>query len=52
MALQANCPELDFSILDGNRDQYFAAIQSGMDCNYEPMKELIRQVLHESENFE
>ena len=49
MALQAGKPELDFSSWDAERDSYFAAIQQGLDCNYEPMKQLVRQVLHESE---
>ncbi len=47
MALQAGLPELDFSAWDSNKQAYFAAIQSGLD-DYEPMKQLVRQVLHES----
>tara|TARA_R110000782_G_scaffold30891_20_gene76647 strand:- start:3410 stop:4051 length:642 start_codon:yes stop_codon:yes gene_type:complete len=49
MALQANKPELDFSVLDEKRETYFATIQAGMDCNYEPLKALVTQVLRDSE---
>ena len=48
MALQASKPELDFSAWDANRDAYFSAVQQGLDCNYEPMKQLVRQVLRDS----
>lgn len=47
MALQAGQPILDFTIMDKQKERYFAAIQAGLD-NYEPMKELFRQVLHDS----
>ena len=50
MALQAGWPELDFSVLDKNKEQYFASIQAGMECDYEPLSRLIRQVLRDSEN--
>lgn len=49
MALQANKPELDFSVLDQNREDYFAAIQAGLDCNYKPLMVLLKQVLLDSE---
>lgn len=49
MALQADKPELDFSSWDKNRDDYFLAIQAGMGGNYEPMKALVRQALHDAE---
>ena len=45
MALQANKPELDFSSWDRNRDDYFLAIQTAMDRDYEPMKSFVRQAL-------
>lgn len=48
MSLQAGQPVLDFSIMDKQKDDYFTAIQAGLD-NYEPMKNLFRQVLHDSE---
>ena len=50
IALQANKPELDFSAWDKNKADYFAAIQAGMDCNYEPIKALVKQVLLDSES--
>lgn len=49
MALQAGYPELDFSVLDKYKDKYFKAIQIGLNCNYEPLKQLFRQVLQNSE---
>ena len=47
MALQAGQPLLDFSYMDENKQDYFLAIQAGLD-NYEPMKEMFRRVLHAS----
>ena len=49
MALQANKPELDFSSWDVEKENYFLAIQAGMDCNYEPMKGLVKQALLDAE---
>ena len=48
MALQAEQPALDFSYMDENKAEYFAAIQMGLD-NDEPMKAIFRQVLHASQ---
>jgi len=48
MALQAGQPMLDFSVMDKKKLQYFTAIQAGLD-NYEPMKAIFRQVLHETQ---
>ena len=48
MALQAGQPILDFSYMDKNKKDYFAAIQSGLDDD-KPMKKMFRQVLHESQ---
>ena len=46
MALQAGLPVLDFSELDGvRREEYFAAVRSGMDRNYLPMKLLFADVI-------
>lgn len=46
MALQASLPPLDFSIIRGKkREEYFAAVQAGMDCNYEPMEKIFRDLL-------
>lgn len=47
MALQAGWPDLDFSSWDANKDAYIYAIQAGLD-DYEPMTQLVRQVLRES----
>ena len=47
MALQAGQPLLDFSYMDEHKQDYFTAIQAGLD-NYEPMKEMFRRVLHAS----
>lgn len=48
MALQAEQPVLDFSYMDVNKGEYFAAIQAGLD-NDKPMKEIFRRVLHASQ---
>lgn len=48
MALQAGQPLLDYSYMDGNKLDYFMAIQAGLD-NYSPMKEMFRRVLHASQ---
>lgn len=47
MALQADFPLLDFSYMDNNKDDYFLAIQAGLD-NDEPMKVMFKQVLYDS----
>lgn len=48
MALQAGQPILDFSYMDRNKSDYFAAIQAGLD-NDKSMKEIFRQVLLDTE---
>lgn len=48
MALQAGQPKLDFSVMDEKKAEYFSTIQAGVD-NYEPMKAIFRQVLHETQ---
>lgn len=48
MALQAGQPLLDFSYMDRNKSDYFAAIQAGLD-NDKPMKEIFRRVLRDSQ---
>jgi cell filamentation protein len=46
MAFQAGLPGLDFTGIRGKkRKEYFAAVQAGMDQNYEPMKKVFRSVL-------
>jgi len=47
MALQAGWPELDFTVWDKHKTDYFTAIQAGLSNN-EPMKQLVKQVLRES----
>ena len=49
MALQAGLPLLDFSELDNvRREEYFAAVRSGLDRNYGPMKILFHDVIEKS----
>lgn len=46
MAFQAGLPGLDFSGIRGKKRQaYFEAVQSGLDRNYEPMKNIFSAVL-------
>lgn len=46
MGLQAGLPPFDFSIIKGRtRQEYFTAVQAGLDYNYTPMEEIFRAVL-------
>lgn len=46
MGLQADFPPFDFSVITGKtRQQYFAAVQAGLDYNYRPMEDIFRAVL-------
>jgi cell filamentation protein len=46
MALQAELPLLDFSLIAGERKQaYFAAVQAGLDKNYRPMEQLFAEII-------
>ena len=46
MAFQAGLPGLDFTGIQGKKKkEYFAAVQAGLDRNYEPMKKVFRSVL-------
>lgn len=45
MAVQAGHEPLDYSAWEKNKAAYVAAIQKGMDCNYEPMKRWVSQAL-------
>ena len=46
MGLQAGLPALYFDKLSGRkRQQYFAAVQAGLDRNYEPMAKLFTAVI-------
>jgi cell filamentation protein len=49
MSLQAGLPPLDFSSITGSfKQQYFNAVQAGMDLNYKHMEEIFRVVLEET----
>ena len=49
MALQAGLPSLDFSNLKGHKKkEYFAAIQTGLDRDYELLKEIFSGVIRET----
>jgi cell filamentation protein len=49
MALQAGLPLLDFSLLAGRRRKdYFAAIQPGLDRNYERMERIFAEIIDRS----
>lgn len=50
MGLQAGYPALNFSEIDDGdgKENYFAAVRSGLDCNYEPMKEIFAKILSDS----
>lgn len=46
MALQADLPPLDFGGIRGRRRQeYFAAVRSGLDLDYEPMERIFTAVI-------
>ena len=46
MALQAGLPSLDFSgIKRKKRQEYFSAVQAGLDRNYEPMERIFTSVV-------
>ena len=49
MALQAGLPLLDFSGFEKERqNEYFVAVQYGLDRNYEPMKKVFTDVIARS----
>ena len=49
MALQAGLPILDFSLLaDQEKPAYIAAIQAGLEKNYEPMERLFAEIIERS----
>jgi len=48
MAVQAGFQPLDYSSWDENKNEYFAAIQQGVNMNYEPMKEWVGRALEEN----
>jgi cell filamentation protein len=46
MALQAELPPLDFKLLKGRKkDDYFIAVRSGLDRNYEAMAKIFDEVI-------
>lgn len=45
MSVQAGRTPLDYSTWEENKDAYFAAINQGLNCNYEPMEHWVRQAL-------
>jgi cell filamentation protein len=46
MALQAGLPVLDFGGICGKkRQEYFSAVRSGLDRNYEPMEKIFTSVI-------
>ena len=46
MGLQAGLPPFDFSVIQGKvRQEYFAAVQAGLDYNYAPMEAIFRAVV-------
>lgn len=49
MALQAGLPLLDFSVIAEKKKQaYFAAVQAGLDRNYQPMERLLAEIIERS----
>jgi len=49
MAAQARLPLLDFSSIAGRRrNQYFAAVQAGMDRDYGPMTGIFEEIISKS----
>jgi cell filamentation protein len=49
MALQAGLPPLDFSsVAEEKKQEYFAAVQAGLDKNYAPMEQLFSEVIERS----
>ena len=46
MALQAELPPLDFGMVKGRKKQeYFIAVQAGLDRNYGPMEKIFDEVI-------
>ena len=46
MAMQGDLPSLDFSNLKGHkRNEYYAAVRSGLDRNYNPMEYIFIDVI-------
>ena len=45
MAVQAGYVPLDYSSWERNKEAYFAAINQGLNCNYQPMEYWVRRAL-------
>ncbi len=46
MALQAGMPLLDFSLIaEEKKKDYFAAVQAGLDKNYQPMEKIFLEII-------
>ncbi|CAH0320656.1 MULTISPECIES: Fic/DOC family protein [Pseudomonas] len=45
MAVQAGYVPLDYSCWERNKEAYFAAINQGLNCNYQPMEYWVRRAL-------
>ena len=49
MALQAGLPLLDFSLIaEERKENYFAAVRTGLDRNYRPMAKIFAEVIERS----
>lgn len=49
MALQAGLPLLDFSVIAEDKKQdYFVAVQAGLEKNYTPMEKLFAEIIERS----
>jgi len=49
MTLQAGLPILDFSLINGLKKlEYFAAVQAGLDKDYEPMVKIFSEIIASS----
>jgi len=49
MALQAELPILDFSLIGGHKKQeYIMAVHAGIDRNYQPMEGLFSEIIEQS----
>lgn len=49
MALPAGLPLLDFSLIaEEMKQEYFAAVQAGLDKNYKQMEQLFEEVIARS----
>ena len=49
MALQAGLPLLNFSLIaEEKKQEYFVAVQAGLDKNYKPMEQLFGEIIERS----